>query len=307
MATNFAVRFYRGLAGGASVRTAFHEAEAAARAAGNGQPPGVYLEQVVSSSAGPVVADRWPWALRVRPGAESVLQWNLPDAASDPLFGLPPLPAGDLPPNPFRNILWFRREDAPIFFGRGYDIRELYQRVTAPDAAPIVLYCGQSGVGKSSLLAAGLLPRLEQVQTVVYARRDQAIGADPDTGRQPAHGQRAANGISRLRRCRDLISADLADHWHAVERITGRPLTVILDQVEEVYTRPNAALPGEMDDLLAALARSLARRRGGRWGGLSSASARSGWPRSRTWWPSASCRTSRSSCSGSTAAASSRR
>jgi hypothetical protein len=41
---------------------------------------------------------------------------------------------------------------------------------------PIVLFYGQSGVGKSSLLAAGLLPRLEASHSVRYTRRDQARG-----------------------------------------------------------------------------------------------------------------------------------
>jgi len=248
VATDFAVRFYKGLAGGAAVQTAFHEAEAACQTAGGGQPRSVYVKKVISTSAKRAVADRWPWALTPRPGAELVLQWNLPDAVNDPLFGLPPLPPDDLPATPFRNILWFRREDAPIFFGRGYDIRELYQRVTAADAAPIVLYYGQSGVGKSSLLAAGLLPRLEQMQTVVYARRDQVLGL---------MGALAANVAADLPRSseasRKESGADLLAAWRALETETGKPLTVILDQVEEIYTRPNAAMPDEMGDFLDAL------------------------------------------------------
>ena len=52
----------------------------------------------------------------------------------------------------------------------------LYDRVMAAGSPPIVLFYGQSGVGKSSLLAAGLLPRLEGSHAVRYARRDQAAG-----------------------------------------------------------------------------------------------------------------------------------
>ena len=239
VATDFAVRFYKGLAGGAAIATAFHEAEAACRTAHGGQPRGVYVKQVTSSTARRAVADRWPWALTPRPGAELVLQWNLPEAANDPLFGLPALPPGDLPESPFRNILWFRREDAPIFFGRGHDIRQLWECATAAGGAPIVLYYGQSGVGKSSLLAAGLLPRLEQVQTVFYARRDQALGLAGTLGASLSEHAEDAG----------LLSA----RWRAIERETGKPLTVLLDQVEEVYTRPNTAMPGEMAGFLDVL------------------------------------------------------
>ena len=241
VATDFAVRFYKGLAGGASLQTAFHEAEAACKTENGGEPRSVYVKQANSTSARHAAVDRWPWALTPRPGAELALQWNLPDAVDDPLFGLPPLPPGDLPASPFRNILWFRREDAPIFFGRGYDIRSLYQRVTAPDTAPIVLYYGQSGVGKSSLLAAGLLPRLEQVQTVVYARRDQALGLAGTLAANLPGSSGASGKVS-------------SEAWRRRRSATaGKPLTVILDQAEEVYTRPNASLPGEMGDFLDTL------------------------------------------------------
>ena len=236
LAGDFALRFYQGLATGATIESAYYTAEAACRAAN--AEVGEFLE-----------AGYLPWALSVRPGAEAVSGWSLPEAAGDPLFGLPPLPPGDLPDKPFRNILWFRREDAPIFFGRGYAIRELYQRVTAPGVAPIVLYYGQSGVGRSSLLAAGLLPRLEQVHTVVYTRRDQALGLVGTLAASLLAAYKSGSADDPT--CAS--GAELLDRWRATEAETGKPLTVILDQVEEVYTRPNEAMPGEMDDFLAAL------------------------------------------------------
>jgi hypothetical protein len=122
------------------------------------------------------LAERWPWELHIKPGAEPARHWNLPEAAGDPLFGLPALPRLDLPESPFRHLSWFDREHAEVFFGRAFQVRELYDRVTAPDAPPILLFYGQSGVGKSSVLAAGLLPRLEARHRVHYLRRAPALG-----------------------------------------------------------------------------------------------------------------------------------
>src|SRR5436309_979638 len=90
----------------------------------------------------------------------------------DPCHGLPGLKRRPLPAKPFRYLDRFTASDAEIFFGRNREIRELYQRLTDPASCPIVLLYGQSGVGKSSFLDAGLLPRLEWYHEVRYVRRD---------------------------------------------------------------------------------------------------------------------------------------
>lgn len=174
VAMTFAEQFYRGLAGGQGLESAFHAATGSIRADRGDDPRALYWGD---ASASAPVADRWPWELRVKSGAEErVRRWNLPEAAGDPLFGLPGLPPLDLPESPFRHLSWFDREHAAVFFGRGFQIRELYNRVTAADAAPLLLFYGESGVGKSSVLAAGLLPRLESSHCVHYLRRDSALG-----------------------------------------------------------------------------------------------------------------------------------
>ncbi|WP_366850834.1 hypothetical protein [Methanothrix sp.] len=164
-------------------------------------------------------------------------EWNLPEAVGDPLFGLPPIPAGDLPPSPFRHLSWFAREHAEVFFGRGYEIRDLYQRVIDRDSAPIILFYGQSGVGKSSVLAAGLIPRLEKSHEVHYLRRDGKKGL--------------------LGTLKEALSKDegmtIAESWLAQERKSAKPLIIILDQVEEAFTRPNPDLPHELEDFWGAL------------------------------------------------------
>ncbi len=45
----------------------------------------------------------------------------------------------------------------------------------------------------------------------------------------------------------------LRAQWQQIEARTGRPLVVILDQVEELFTRPNLDLPKELEDFVAAL------------------------------------------------------
>jgi len=236
VATDFAHQFYQGLAGGASVRTAYNEAEASVQTAKGGNTRALYFGDPDDSKSR-LEADRWPWNLYLREGSETVDQWNLPEAVGDPLFGLPPLPEQDLPESPYRHLNWFTRKDAEVFFGRGHQIRELYDRLTAPRTAPIMLFYGQSGVGKSSVLDAGLLPRLERDYEVRYVRR-------------------TAGGL--LDALQTALSPEAADvrietAWRAKEEHLDKPLIVFLDQVEELYTRPNADLPDELEQLLRAL------------------------------------------------------
>jgi hypothetical protein len=133
---------------------------------------------------------------------------------SDPNLGLPVLPAIDPPEEPFRYLSQYRREDAPVFFGRGWEIRSLYGSLTAvkEDSPPVVFLVGQSGVGKSSLLTAGLFPRFELQGGVVYLRR-----------------------TSELRLPMALAQAIPKGSWKDVELQSSRPFFLMLGQAEEVF------------------------------------------------------------------------
>lgn len=158
VASDLAVRFYTSLAGGADIRQSFNEATAAIRTE--------IGDDLLSYYHGvPEEKFLWPWELYLATDANT---WNLPAAARDPLFGLPALPFGDLPAKPYRHLNWFTRKHAEVFFGRGRQIRNLYDLAATPNTAPFVLLYGQSGVGKSSLLEAGLLPCLESNYVVRY-------------------------------------------------------------------------------------------------------------------------------------------
>ncbi len=66
---------------------------------------------------------------------------------------------------PYPGLLSFQAEDAAIYFGRDDDVRRLIERLNArrvQGAPKLVALLGASGSGKSSLLRAGVLPRLKR-------------------------------------------------------------------------------------------------------------------------------------------------
>jgi WD40 repeat protein len=156
----------------------------------------------------------------------------------DPCFGLPGLPRQPLPAEPFRYLAWFTAKEAEVFFGRNREIRQTYERLTSDEAPPVTLLYGQSGVGKSSFLDAGLVPRLRWYHEVQYVRRDA--------------GSSLVQTLCKVLRQVGGPDVTLAD-WQAIEEKARKPLIVFFDQIEEIYTRPNREHPKELEDLVAEL------------------------------------------------------
>ena len=160
--------------------------------------------------------DGFPWKLH--PAQSEGEAWSLSLAADDPLYGLPAIPPRfDLPEDPFRYLHWFERKHAEVFFGRGHQIRQLYEQL---GNSPLTLLYGKSGVGKSSLLHAGLFPRLEESHDIEYLRRDPIKGL--------------AVMVTELLG----TATELRTVWQKREQKSGKPFLLILDQVEEAFTRP---------------------------------------------------------------------
>lgn len=136
-----------------------------------------------------------------------------PHIRVDPCADLPPLPDEyPWPDEPFRDLLPFGALDARVLFGRCTELSRLRRAIDEPASRIILLY-GQTGVGKSSLLHAGLVPRLSRSWDVRYARRDASTGV--------------------VQTFEELRTAPRG----------GRPCLFLLDQVEETITRPLS--PGE--------------------------------------------------------------
>jgi len=68
------------------------------------------------------------------------------------------LQQGPLPEEPYRGLSMFGPEDASLFFGRERDLRAVLERLRE---RTFVLVAGDSGVGKSSLCRASIVPQLE--------------------------------------------------------------------------------------------------------------------------------------------------
>lgn len=240
VARELSTHFYHSLQTGDTLFTAFQEAIASVQLQHGGETRGLYEPDEEAEQD----TERFPWDFYIKAGAEQIQEWNLPEAAGDPLFALPPLPK-HYPDQPFRFLEWFQETDARVFYGRSYQIRALFDKIKVkpqqhdlhtqarsanwaiqprPADPPLVHLYGASGVGKSSILAAGLGPRLKQDHEVLYLRRSQTSGLKGtlQAGLEVAAGER------------------ITEAWHATEAKTGKPLIVFLDQGEEVFTRPQA-------------------------------------------------------------------
>jgi hypothetical protein len=147
----------------------------------------------------------------------------------------PPLPC------PFRGLFAFREQDASTFFGRTAFTERLLDLVRKE---PLAVVVGPSGSGKSSVLFAGLLPRLRQTG------HWQVASFRP--GQRPFHALAAGlvpllvpggSEIDRLVEARKLAAAleegrlslqDVVEQ--AVEGGSGSRVLLVADQFEELYT-----------------------------------------------------------------------
>ena len=209
----FSVAFYRSMVSGNTLETAFNQAKTVLKP--SDQTSGIYRTRGFVREK---QTEKFPWGLYVQ--NEKVLNWKITN--KDPLEDLPAIPIKyyqKLPKEPFRNLLPFQKEHAGIFFGRGKEIQELYTRIKS--IYPIILFYGQSGVGKSSILDAGLLPRLEEEYEILYVRRGEK--GIVDTFQEILQAENPAQ---------------IREKWLEVEK-KGKPLIMILDQLEEAYTKTN--------------------------------------------------------------------
>src|SRR6516164_2016349 len=81
------------------------------------------------------------------------------------------------PDSPWLGLDPFTEEVREYFFGRDAEVRDLFQRVVHK---PLTVLFGRSGLGKTSLIQAALVPRLRDAGFLpIVLRLDYADSAQP--------------------------------------------------------------------------------------------------------------------------------
>jgi hypothetical protein len=165
---------------------------------------------------------------------------------------------------PFPGLLAFDEEDAAVYFGRDDDIRRLIERLDARRAqggAKLIALLGSSGSGKSSLLRAGVIPRLKRAGRnwiAVPALRPRIHPVD-ELARALATASNPSLDWAKLRG--DLIGPDPApalDDFAGDLRVkagaSDAQILIPIDQAEELF---GVADPDEARRFLEILSHAL--------------------------------------------------
>jgi Cdc6-like AAA superfamily ATPase len=79
------------------------------------------------------------------------------------------------PENPYVGYQYYTQEMAALFFGRDKEIMTLFNKIANQPQSRISVIYGQLGVGKTSLILAGLLPRLSEYFNCHYIRCNKKL------------------------------------------------------------------------------------------------------------------------------------
>ena len=263
IATGLSARFYKGLSAGMTVERAWIDAIDQIKTENKTTDRSSLFVEGILAAPG---EDTFPWNLYTGEGGALSKVWNLPEAANQPLFGLE-LPTSyyrKLPSAPYVGLRSYSTEEAAIFYGRGQDIRHLHNQLHREQ--PVILFSGKKGVGKSSLLAAGLAPRLESEYIVSQCAIEGKSFADSLEDAlekiRTAHNLEkippkdksnleekiseirksipTLSGVAKLiveQELEHLIQLAAKEHlsfyeqWISIEEKTGKPLVVLVDEL----------------------------------------------------------------------------
>jgi WD40 repeat protein/DNA-binding SARP family transcriptional activator len=144
---------------------------------------------------------------------------------------------------PYRGLAAFRERDAPFFYGREGFTEKLHQAVHQHPLVTVIV--GSSGSGKSSVVAAGLLPRLRaEGHWLIASFRPGRRPFSALAGALLPHLERDLSETDRLLETEKLAQALYSGElelYQVVERISDKEggekrLLLAGDQFEELYT-----------------------------------------------------------------------
>ena len=164
---------------------------------------------------------------------------------------------------PYPGLLALDQPDAAIYFGRDNDIRRLIERLSArrvQGGAKLVAVLGASGSGKSSLIRAGLLPRLKRDKANWIALPPFRPQVHPLDELAQAVGIALGAGAD-WRRWRDAFAAPdlvralsgLAGDLRAASGQNEAQILISIDQAEELFGTADKAEAATFMQVLNAL------------------------------------------------------
>ncbi|WP_150047925.1 MULTISPECIES: nSTAND1 domain-containing NTPase [Methylomonas] len=151
------------------------------------------------------------------------------------------------PQNPWPGLATYDESSHDYFYGREAEVEELLRLIKL---SPLTVLYGKSGLGKSSLLQAGLFPVLRQAHFLpVYIRLDVASGGQVPFSEQVGYWLRQALSDAGVDYLPFAYQDDLWTYLHRRDMEIWSPdnhlLTPVLvfDQFEEVFAGVHPQLP----------------------------------------------------------------
>lgn len=150
--------------------------------------------------------------------------------------------AGDIPPNPYLGLSAFGEKDAEFFFGRDKFVEDLFQTTYKQ---PMVAVIGASGSGKSSVVFAGLIPRLrEEGAWLIESLRPKSQPFDELALVLVRQLEPDIDNVDRAikvgRLAESLKKGEVKLYQIASQILENKPnkkLLLVVDQFEELYTQ----------------------------------------------------------------------
>jgi tetratricopeptide (TPR) repeat protein len=161
------------------------------------------------------------------------------------------------PESPWLGLRSFTEETQGYFFGRADELQDFFERVLHK---PLSVLFGRSGLGKSSLIQAGLVPRLRETGLLPvsirlrYEEDAPAMNAQMSAALQKALESAGQSGVSAAPNLWLLLH----DPKYGLIAADGTPVmrpVFIFDQFEEIFTlgEKRRRLSDEFREMLGAL------------------------------------------------------
>jgi hypothetical protein len=170
-------------------------------------------------------------------------KWSLGNVRQLAIVYSPCVPATTYPGTvtPLRGLAAFSESERDVLFGRDHERDELAKLITGDGFRAGLLY-GEPGVGKTSLLRAGLIPHLRDHGVIALPCDDLtnpaasfAAAAAQATGLAPVEGERPINFLARI----------------VSQAIAGQLYLFILDDVDVILGRGEDSVITQLGDLFS--------------------------------------------------------